>query len=68
MAIGMTMWIVGGNWLLRHRMRSRSIFGRRWLVPSVNWLALSRRERLQLLALAIAALAVTLLGFSLRPD
>jgi hypothetical protein len=65
-AIGLVMWLGGGNRLLRrHRILSRRIFGRRWPVL-VNWLALSGREWLQLFALAIAALTIMALGFWLR--
>jgi hypothetical protein len=68
-AVGIVMWIGGVNRLVRpHRIYSRRIFGRRWPVL-VNWFALSGREWLQLLALAIAAATLTTFGFWLRlPD
>ena len=65
-AIGIVMWIGGYHRLVwPHRIYSRRIFGRRWAVL-VNWFALSGREWLQLLALAIASLVLTLFGLSLR--
>jgi hypothetical protein len=68
-AVGVVTWFGGANRLLRpHRIYSRRIFGRRWPVL-VKWSALTGRKRLQLFALAIAALTVMALGFSMRlPD
>jgi hypothetical protein len=43
-AFGLVMWLGGANsLLLRHRIHSWRIFGRRWPV-GVNWLALTGGE------------------------
>jgi hypothetical protein len=58
---GMLTWLIGGNWILRRHSRTRRVFGRRWPVR-VDLSDVTAREWLQLLVIAIAALAVVLLG------
>ena len=63
---GMLMWLVGGNLLLRRHCKTKRVFGRDWPVR-VEFSSLGAREWLQLLALAVAALAVLATGLFTLP-
>ena len=66
-ATGALTWLIGGNVLLWRHCTTKRAFGRRWPVR-VDWGALSTREWLQLLALAVAALAVMAIGLFTLPE
>jgi hypothetical protein len=65
-AAGVLMWLVGGNLLLRRRIKTKRVFGRYWPVRVES--SLGPREWLQLLALAVAALAVIAIGIFTLPS
>jgi hypothetical protein len=60
--VGMVVWAVEGNRILRrYQLASRLAFGRRWTVR-VDWLAVTGKDWLRLIALAMVALAVMMIG------